>query len=257
MSQDLRRTVAKSGLYKQEYPRDKWAPGSWQAAAAYHAVKPEVRCPVVLGGDSMFGTPEELRDFSQLSHVPVVKKTIRSTFRGFPNGKAPEPVDEHDVIQVMDISQREVVELKKRTQGTMILVWFGGKPRYAWVPRSANPESRPASTAEAQPATKAPPTTTVITENAPGSTVVVDPWQQQSTLPQQPAPDLKEAASPPATPPQSTNSSSRSSSSNRAFPPNNRHKNQVGLPPLSTPKRPAHLPLKTQHNKAPSTGPTR
>ncbi|KAK3898078.1 hypothetical protein C8A05DRAFT_38349, partial [Staphylotrichum tortipilum] len=144
----------------------------------------------------MFQTPEELRNFRQLSQVPAVTKTIRSTLLDFPNGKAPEPIHDDDVVQVMDVSQREFIELKKRTQGTTILVWFGGKSRYAWVPRSANPESRPASSAEAPPATKVPPTQTLITENAPSNTTSADS-QQQHAPPQQPAQASSEVASSP------------------------------------------------------------
>ncbi len=191
MTDDLRRRAAELMMQKVQSSRDKWAPGAWQAAAAYNATKPEVRCPVVLGGDSMFQTPEDLSNFRQLPQVPAVIKTVRSTLLD----KAPEPLHEDNMVQVMDVSQREFIELTKRTQGKAILVWFGGKSRYAWVPWSANPESSPASSAETRPVPRVSPAPSVITEKASSNAPAVG-QQEQSPLRQQPAPESKEAASP-------------------------------------------------------------
>ena len=135
MTADMRRIVATSRVQKRD-PREKWAPGSWQAAAAYNATKPEVRYPVVLGGNSMFRTPDDLRSFRHLQYLPTVVSTTKSATLGSFNGKAPQRRDDDEAVQVMEVSQREYLDHKKSTQGDAICVWFGGQTRFAWVARS-------------------------------------------------------------------------------------------------------------------------
>lgn len=140
MAKDLRQAIAKSELEgrKGPGPRSKWAPGSWQAAAAYNATKPEVRCPVIVGGDSMVQTPEDLRDLCQLPSVPSLISTTETTLFPFPDEKEQDP--DKETLYISDVSLRQFLDLQKFTEGDMVVVWFRGQRRYAWLARSTKTE---------------------------------------------------------------------------------------------------------------------
>ncbi|KAL2138086.1 hypothetical protein VTI28DRAFT_7491 [Corynascus sepedonium] len=102
MSEDLRRTIAKLEVARRQAPRSKWAPGSWAKAAAYNATKPPVRSPVIIGGSSMFQTPEELRDFCQLPSVPQIIQTTEAGLDSLSDEEEDQNLDqdqEHDQDQ--------------------------------------------------------------------------------------------------------------------------------------------------------------
>ena len=139
MPKDLRGTLAKAELQTRQLPRprSKWVPGAWQAAAAYNATKPETQCPVVVGGDSIIQTPEQLREVCHMSYVPEIIETTTSGILALPNGE-PEPEHDPDVrpVQVCDVSLRQCLDLKKATGGKKIVVWFHGRRTYAWLVQS-------------------------------------------------------------------------------------------------------------------------
>ncbi|KAL2197276.1 hypothetical protein P885DRAFT_77754 [Corynascus similis CBS 632.67] len=136
MSEDLRRDIARPKLERLQAPRSKWAPGSWAKAAAYNATKPEVRCPVVIGRDSIFRTPEDLRDLCQLSSVPQVIQTIETVLTFLPEEEPEDKSQEKETLDVADISQGEYLDLKNVTEGETIVVWFHGQKRFAWLARA-------------------------------------------------------------------------------------------------------------------------
>lgn len=138
MTVDLRRTLAKTKLEGRKGPRSKWAPGSWAAAAAYNATKPEVRCPVIVGGDSMFETPEDLRDFCQLPSVPPLIQTTETTLFPFPEEKEQEP--DKETLDIADVGLGKYLDLLDATEGDTVVVWFRGERRYAWLAKSRKTE---------------------------------------------------------------------------------------------------------------------
>ncbi|KAL2138089.1 hypothetical protein VTI28DRAFT_7494 [Corynascus sepedonium] len=135
MPEDLRRTIARSELERLQAPRSKWAPGSWAKAAAYNATKPEVRCPVVIGGDSIFRTAEDLRDLCQLSSIPQVIQTIETMLTFLPE-EEPEDKSQEETLDVADIGLGEYLDLKEVTAGETVVVWFHGEKRFAWLARA-------------------------------------------------------------------------------------------------------------------------
>ncbi|KAL2138088.1 hypothetical protein VTI28DRAFT_7493 [Corynascus sepedonium] len=142
MSEDLRRTIAKSEVARQQGPRDKWAPGSWAKAAAYNATKPEVRCPVVIGGGSIFRTAEDLRDLCQLPSIPQVIQTTETMPTFLPEEEAQDK-NEKETLDVADIGLGEYLDLQDVTAGETIVVWFHGQKRLAWLaraPRTPSPK---------------------------------------------------------------------------------------------------------------------
>lgn len=121
MSQDLRCNVAKTELERRRAPpRSKWAPGSWQKAAAYNATKPEVRSPVLVGGDSIIQTPEDLRDLCKLPSVPPLIQTTETTLYPFPDDKELDP--EKETLYVCDVGLRQWLDIQKVTEGEMVVV---------------------------------------------------------------------------------------------------------------------------------------
>jgi hypothetical protein len=124
MSENLRRTMAKSQLQSLG-TRSKWAPGAWQAATAYNATKPEVRCPVIVGGDSMLRTPEDLQDLCRLTHVPTLAQTTETTLFPFPDDN--EQDQDKETMDIADISLRQYLDLQDCTEGDTVVVWFGKK----------------------------------------------------------------------------------------------------------------------------------
>lgn len=129
---------AGAGPENQKGRRSKWAPGSWAAAAAYNATKPEVRSPIVVGGESMIRTPEELRDLCQLPSAPPLIKTTETTLFPFPEDK--ESDESKEPVYVADVSLRQWLDIQKVTDGNTVIVWFRGERRSAWLARSAKVE---------------------------------------------------------------------------------------------------------------------
>ncbi|KAK4152491.1 hypothetical protein C8A00DRAFT_34850 [Chaetomidium leptoderma] len=130
-STDLPRIIAKAELESRKGPRNKWAPGAWAAAAAYNATKPEVRCPVIVGGDSMIQTPEQLRNLCQLASVPPLTQTTETTLFPFPDEDDKD--QDKKTLNIADVSLRQYLDLQKCTEGDTVVVWFGGQRRYAWL----------------------------------------------------------------------------------------------------------------------------
>lgn len=139
MPDDLRRTLAKAEPPTRQTPRphSKWAPGAWQAAAAYNTTKPETRCPVIVGGDSVIRTAEQLRDVCQISCAPEIIETTTSGILALPKDE-PEPELDPDVrpVRICDVSLRQWLDLKKNTEGKKVVVWFQGQRTYAWLVQS-------------------------------------------------------------------------------------------------------------------------
>jgi hypothetical protein len=138
MSADLRRTIAKAQLDGRKGPRSKWAPGSWAAAAEYNRNKPEVRCPVIVGRDTMIKTPEDLRDLCYLLSVPSLTETTETTIT-----RSPQEIDsdeEKETLYIADVSMRQFLDLQKCTEGDLVVVWFHGQKRAAWLARSTKAE---------------------------------------------------------------------------------------------------------------------
>jgi len=139
MPHDLRRIIAKTELEpRRAPPHSKWAPGSWQKVAAYNATKPEVRSPILVGGDSIIQTPEDLRDLLQLSSVPPLIQTTETTLFPFPDEKENDP--EKETLGICDVGLRQWLDIQKVTEGDMVVVWFHGVRRYAWLARSKKTE---------------------------------------------------------------------------------------------------------------------
>ncbi|KAK4099071.1 hypothetical protein N658DRAFT_204682 [Parathielavia hyrcaniae] len=135
MSTDLRRTIARAEVERQRRPRSKWAPGSWAKAAAYNATKPEVRSPVIVGGDSMIRRPEELRDRCNLPSVPPLSETTETALFPYPEDHESNQ-GKKETLYIADVSLTQWLDLADRTEGEMVVVWFHGQRRYAWLARS-------------------------------------------------------------------------------------------------------------------------
>lgn len=119
--------------------RDKWAPGSWAAAAVYNSLpKPEKRFPVIIGGDSVVRTPDDLRDLCQLPSVPPLSQTTKASLLPLRNEKDRDQPAQ--TFQISDVNIEQFNDLRKRTEGNMVCVWFNGERRYAWLARSVKGE---------------------------------------------------------------------------------------------------------------------
>jgi hypothetical protein len=132
--------MAKAKLERLEAPRSKWAPGVWAAAtAAYKAgTFPEVRCPVIIGGNSMLRTPEDLRDLLKLPSVPPLTQTTETTLFPLPDEK--EQGQNKETLDVADVNLKQYFHLQDSTEGDTVVVWFRGERRFAWLPRSRKTE---------------------------------------------------------------------------------------------------------------------
>ena len=141
---DLRRIIAKTELERRRAPpRSKWAPGSWQKAAAYNATKPEVRSPILVGGDSIIQTPEDLRDLLQLPSVPpLIIPHSNNRDNSLPVSDEKENDPQKETLEICDVGQRQWLDIQKVTEGDMVVVWFHGVRRYAWLARSKKTEDQ-------------------------------------------------------------------------------------------------------------------
>ncbi|KAK4040577.1 hypothetical protein C8A01DRAFT_35442 [Parachaetomium inaequale] len=110
MAEDLRRTMAKSQLQSQ------------------------VRCPVIVGGDSMFRTPEDLRHLCQLPSVPMLTQTTETTLSPFDGDK--EQDQDKETLHIADVSLGQYLDLQDCTEGNLVVVWFQGNRRFARMARS-------------------------------------------------------------------------------------------------------------------------
>lgn len=64
---------------------------------------PKIRCPVVIGGDSILRTAEDLRNLCQLSSVPLVIQTTKTNLIPLPG----EEDDKNKVpVHISDVSVR-------------------------------------------------------------------------------------------------------------------------------------------------------
>ncbi len=129
MPQDLRRTLAKTQAERRKAPLSKW-----QAAGAYNASLPPIRCPILIGGDSFIKTPEDLRDLLRLESIPSLIQTTQKTLYPFPDKKPDDP--DKKPVCVCDVSMDDWLDIQKMTEGGMPIVWFQGKRRSAWLARS-------------------------------------------------------------------------------------------------------------------------
>jgi len=140
MSNNLRIALTRSQLAKRK-GNSKWAPGAWQAAAKYYATAniPERRIPVIISADGAFPSPEALKEFFHLLSVPQVAPTTKTTLRPLK-----DTIDEEISadLQVTDVSMSQYRELKRRTEGNLVVIWFCGERRYAWFARSLKNENK-------------------------------------------------------------------------------------------------------------------
>ena len=111
MPQDLRRTLAKNQIERGKAPLSKW-----QAAGVYNASLPPIRSPILIGGDSIIQTPEDLRDLLRLEFVPPSIETIETNL--WPNKKP---------VSVCDVPVDQWLDIQDVTEGEMPVVWFQGK----------------------------------------------------------------------------------------------------------------------------------
>jgi hypothetical protein len=139
MYTDLRRVVALSELEKRKGVRDKWAPGAWQAAALYNSTpKPEKRFPVIIGSDSFVKTADDLRELCRLPSSPPVLQTTETDLLPLKNEKQQEQAAQ--TFHIADVNRSQLAELKRRTEGNTVCVWFRGERRLAWFARCAKVE---------------------------------------------------------------------------------------------------------------------
>lgn len=141
MTEDLRRTMTKTKLEGLNAPRGRWSPGAWAAAvAAYKAgTFPEVRCPVIIGGDGMLRTPEDLCDLLKLPSVPPLTQTTET--EPLPSfSKEKEHSQEEETLDITDISLGKYFDLQDLTEEDTVVVWFRGQKRDAWLARSRKTE---------------------------------------------------------------------------------------------------------------------
>lgn len=149
MPEDLRRAVARSNLPKEENARkpkpfrgrnrptgEEWAK-AWLAGVEANRNRPEPRCPVIIGQDTMFKTAKELAKFLNITPVDSLTETKAAVidletwdYTNQANNK--EPPNAEKPYLVSDVSLRQVLDLKKSTEGESILIWFRGERLSAW-----------------------------------------------------------------------------------------------------------------------------
>jgi hypothetical protein len=136
MAEDPQLTLAKANYERIEA---EFGPDSWAAAEAYIPLRPEVRCPVIIGGKSMFKTAGDLRDLLQLPSVPPLTQTIETTL--FPyHSEEEEQAQNKETLDIADVSLGQYLDLQNLTEGDMDIVWFRGQRRYAWLATSRKTE---------------------------------------------------------------------------------------------------------------------
>lgn len=141
MTEDLRRTIATSMLESRKSVRDKWAPGSWAAAATYNSLpKPEPRFPVIIGGDSIVQTANDPRGLCQLPSTPPTSQTTKASLIPLRSEKRRDQATQ--TLEISDVNFDQFLDLQQRTEGHMLCVWFHGDRRYAWLAHSAKAEEQ-------------------------------------------------------------------------------------------------------------------
>ncbi|KAK4251738.1 hypothetical protein C7999DRAFT_27815 [Corynascus novoguineensis] len=88
----------------------------------------------------MFQTPEKLRDFCQLPSLPEVTQTTETALGRLREEQEQEQGQDKEIFDIANVSLRQYLDLKRCTEGDTLVVWFQGKPRYAWLARSRKTE---------------------------------------------------------------------------------------------------------------------
>lgn len=136
MPDSLRKSLARSKLEERKSRDQTWSPKAWAAAVKSYQENgppPQKRFPVVVGADSMFKTPESLREFLDLPSVSPVVRTSKLSFEGLEDNTSECRTTDVDVCPV---TMSRLVQLSKRTEGEDIYVQFDGERRFAWRPES-------------------------------------------------------------------------------------------------------------------------
>ena len=140
MAEDQRWKAAHFRSQKQASCASKWAPGAWKAAREAESLELPFfkRCPVIISADGMMKTPGDLCDFLNLPSVPPITETTKvySTTVGEREGE-----QDKATFQITDIDSYEWLDLKRRTEGKTVLLWFQGGKRSAWFAQSPKIES--------------------------------------------------------------------------------------------------------------------
>ncbi|KAL2256890.1 hypothetical protein VTK26DRAFT_966 [Humicola hyalothermophila] len=79
----------------------------------------------------MLEKPEDLHDFCGLPSVPQLAETTRT---GLVAGLDRED-DKLHVFQIADVNWGQWYDLRRRTEGEVVIVWFQGRRRWCWLPR--------------------------------------------------------------------------------------------------------------------------
>lgn len=133
MAEYLRDVMAKAKLERQKAKQSKWTPGSWSTP-----LPDDTKCLriVIIGGNSIFRTPKELRNFCQLRFLPPVAQAAETSYRMI----SEEEQASKEILDIAGVDPLNYWRLECYTEGKFVLVLFNVVKKYAWLPTSRKKE---------------------------------------------------------------------------------------------------------------------
>ncbi|MBE3043780.1 hypothetical protein IMZ48_14645 [Candidatus Bathyarchaeota archaeon] len=105
----------------------------------------EHRFPVIIDEASIFKSPDDLKELLRLPEVPELAKISNMKFPTTLSKMKSPPDDDAEKVNICDVDVGQFDEMRRRTDGENVLVWFGGGARDAWHALSVRADEPPGS----------------------------------------------------------------------------------------------------------------